>query len=156
MDLKFRRDADEGPAESAPVLNTRTHPAITDTHALPLPLYFTNLSYTHTRTHTHTHTHTHRDVDSYNDSELSRLSEESTFIYTARDEGIEQYLRQLTAGIKAPKELELRVGAQVETACVPEGCGAIVSDEKRLTCYALIYCNVVSFFLSLFLYCAAL
>jgi hypothetical protein len=52
-------------------------------------------------------------VDSYNDSELSRLSEESTFIYTARDEGIEQYLRQLTAGIKAPKELELRVGAQV-------------------------------------------
>ena len=55
----------------------------------------------------------HRDVDSYNASELCRLSEEASYTFTARDEGIEQYLRQLTQGLKAPKELELRVGAQV-------------------------------------------
>jgi hypothetical protein len=74
-------------------------------------------------------------VDSYNDSELSRLSEESTFIYTARDEGIEQYLRQLTAGIKAPKELELRVGAQVRESqtCTALYCAALYCAEQYHT-----------------------
>ena len=57
---------------------------------------------------------TNRDVDSYNQSELNKLSTENGVVnYKAVDVGVEQYLRQLVAGIKAPSLLELRVGAQV-------------------------------------------
>jgi hypothetical protein len=73
----------------------------------------TSLTYISSSSYSYSSSFSNRDVDSYNASELSRLSGESTFTFTARDDGIEQYLRQLTAGIKAPKDLELRVGAQV-------------------------------------------
>lgn len=57
---------------------------------------------------------TNKDVDFYNLSELNKLSKEKGCVnYKAVDAGIEQYLRQLVAGIKAPALLELRIGAQV-------------------------------------------
>ena len=97
--------------------NTLTHPTLLCSALLCPTLHCLSLLYpakslTHISSYSSSSS-SNRDVDSYNASELSRLSGESTFTFTARDDGIEQYLRQLTAGIKAPKDLELRVGAQV-------------------------------------------
>ena len=56
---------------------------------------------------------TNKDVDFYNLSELRELSSEESETFKAVDEGTEQFLNQLRAGMKAPTVLELKVGSQV-------------------------------------------
>lgn len=53
-----------------------------------------------------------RDVDSYNKCQISSLEGES-ITYSAIDKGEDRYISQLCQGLKAPQELELRIGAQV-------------------------------------------
>lgn len=55
---------------------------------------------------------TNKNVDEYNDSELRKLSAKS-YIFNSADEGSEQFIKQLRAGMKAVETLELKVGAQV-------------------------------------------
>ena len=55
---------------------------------------------------------TNKNVDEYNDSELRKLSTKS-YIFNSVDEGGEQFIKQLRAGMKAVETLELKVGAQV-------------------------------------------
>ena len=70
---------------------------------------------------------TNKDVDNYNINELTKLPSEPTNLdmsedgtypdlmctYHAIDNGDEVHLKQLRQGIKAPEDLELRIGAQV-------------------------------------------
>lgn len=55
---------------------------------------------------------TNRNVDEYNDAELRKLNTKS-YVFQCVDEGADQYLKQLRAGMKAVETLELKVGAQV-------------------------------------------
>ena len=55
---------------------------------------------------------TNKNVDEYNDSELRKITTKS-YIFNSTDEGTEQYIKQLRAGMKAVETLELKVGAQV-------------------------------------------
>ena len=81
---------------------------------------------------------TNKDVDSYNLSELNKLSKEKGFVnYLAVDVGIEQYLRQLVAGIKAPALLELRIGAQVKLN------GTFLCRVFVVSCRVVLYCVVL-------------
>lgn len=60
---------------------------------------------------------TNKDVDSFNASEMVKLSQSDRdgdmYRYEAIDEGTEPFLNQLRQGTKAPALLELRIGAQV-------------------------------------------
>lgn len=55
---------------------------------------------------------TNKHVDEYNDSELRKLTTKS-YIFNSFDEGSDQFIKQLRAGMKAVETLELKVGAQV-------------------------------------------
>ena len=84
---------------------------------------------------------TNKDVDFYNLSELNKLSKEKGCVnYKAVDAGVEQYLRQLVAGIKAPALLELRIGAQV-CCCV---CGFVWLCGCVAVCLCVSVCVCVA------------
>jgi ATP-dependent DNA helicase PIF1 len=82
---------------------------------------------------------TNKDVDGFNETELSRLTSVS-YIYNAVDEGSSVQVLMLKECTKAPQRLELKVGAQVmllkniSTAkgLVNGACGTVVAiDERR-------------------------
>lgn len=56
---------------------------------------------------------TNKDVDSINQTELNRLPGECEPVYERHIEGTDKYKKQLEAGMKAPRELFLKIGAQV-------------------------------------------
>ena len=68
---------------------------------------------------------TNKDVDAYNQSELTKLAVRNEdiekngiqyYTFIARDAGTEPFLSALRSGTKAPQQLELKVGAQVRTS----------------------------------------